>query len=59
MFAAKAGAKHVYGVDMSGIVDSAKKIVEVNGLSDKVRILYIKLDGPTARGGGGYSEIFA
>ena len=30
MFAAKAGAAKVIGVDMSGIVESAKKIVEVN-----------------------------
>jgi len=44
MFAAKAGADHVYGVDMSGIVDSAKKIVEVNGLSDKVTIIRGKVE---------------
>ena len=37
MFAAKAGATHVYGVDMSGIVEQAKKIVETNGLGDKVQ----------------------
>jgi len=35
-FAAKAGASHVYGVDMSGIVEHAKTIVENNGLSNKV-----------------------
>ena len=37
MFAAKAGAEHVYGIDMSGIVEQAKTIVERNGLADKVR----------------------
>merc|ERR1712102_195756 len=31
MFAAKAGAKQVYGVDMSGIIEQAKMIVEKNG----------------------------
>jgi type I protein arginine methyltransferase len=36
MFAAKAGAEHVYGIDMSGIVEQAKNIVEKNGLADKV-----------------------
>jgi protein arginine N-methyltransferase 1 len=36
MFAAKAGAEHVYGIDMSGIVEQAKAIVEKNGLADKV-----------------------
>lgn len=44
MFAAKAGAAHVYGVDMSGIVESAKKIVETNGLGDKVTIIRGKVE---------------
>ena len=44
MFAAKAGAAHVYGVDMSGIVDSAKKIVSTNGLGDKVTIIRGKVE---------------
>merc|ERR1712080_639113 len=33
MFAAKAGAKRVIGVDMSSIVDHAKNIVKDNGLA--------------------------
>jgi len=44
MFAAKAGAKQVIGVDMSGIVEQAKKIVEVNGLSDKITIIRGKVE---------------
>ena len=44
MFAAKAGAAHVYGVDMSGIVESAKKIVDTNGLGDKVTIIRGKVE---------------
>ena len=31
MFAKKAGAKHVYGIDMSSIIDHAKEIVKKNG----------------------------
>lgn len=34
MFAAKAGAKKVIGVDMSNIIDQAKKIVAANGFAD-------------------------
>merc|ERR1719354_842281 len=44
MFAAKAGAKQVYGVDMSGIVVQAQKIVETNGLADKVTIIRGKIE---------------
>jgi len=44
MFAAKAGAKQVIGVDMSSIVEHAKQIVEDNHLSDKVTILKGKVE---------------
>jgi protein arginine N-methyltransferase 1 len=44
MFAAKAGAKHVIGVDMSTIIDKAKEIVEVNGLTDKITLLQGKME---------------
>merc|ERR1712212_1075954 len=44
MFAAKSGAKHVYGVDMSGIVVQAQKIVSTNGLADKVTIIRGKIE---------------
>jgi protein arginine N-methyltransferase 1 len=44
MFAAKAGAAKVIGVDMSGIVESAKKIVEANNLADKVTIIRGKIE---------------
>ena len=43
-FAAKAGAKHVIGVDMSTIIDKAKEIVKVNGLSDKITLLQGKME---------------
>jgi len=34
MFAAKAGAKLVIGIDMSNILDQAEKIIEANGFKD-------------------------
>ena len=43
-FAAKAGAKHVIGVDFSTIIGKAKEIVEVNGLSDKITLLQGKME---------------
>lgn len=43
-FAAKAGAKHVIGVDMSSIINKAKEIVEVNGLSKKITLLQGKME---------------
>ena len=39
MFAAKAGAKHVYGVDMSDIAYQAMDIVKENKLDDKITII--------------------
>lgn len=44
LFAAKAGAAHVYGVDMSAIADYAKKIVKDNGYNDRVTILHGKIE---------------
>ena len=39
MFAAKAGAKHVYAVDMSEIADTAREIVRANGMSDVITVI--------------------
>lgn len=39
MFAARAGARHVYGIDMSEIAFQAMDIVKENGLDDKITIL--------------------
>jgi len=44
MFAAKAGAAKVIGVDMSSIVEYARKIVEDNNLSHKVQIIRGKVE---------------
>jgi histone-arginine methyltransferase CARM1 len=43
-FAAKAGAKKVYGVEASAMAICARKLVEANGLSDKIEILHGKLE---------------
>ncbi|XP_011500937.1 PREDICTED: protein arginine N-methyltransferase 1 [Ceratosolen solmsi marchali] len=47
MFAAKAGAARVIGIECSNIVEYAKKIVEANQLSDVVTILKGKVEEVT------------
>ncbi|KAK3112006.1 Nuclear SAM-dependent mono-and asymmetric methyltransferase [Teratosphaeriaceae sp. CCFEE 6253] len=47
MFAVKAGAKHVIGVDMSTIVLKAREIVAANGMSDKITLLQGKMEEVT------------
>jgi protein arginine N-methyltransferase 1 len=47
MFAAKAGAARVIGIECSNIVEYAKKIVEANQLSDIVTILKGKVEEVT------------
>lgn len=44
MFAAKAGAKRVIGVDMSNIIDQAKIIVEKNGFGDGEQASCVRQD---------------
>ncbi|TFK25241.1 putative arginine methyltransferase [Coprinopsis marcescibilis] len=44
MFAAKAGAKHVTGIDMSNIIDQAQKIIEANGFKDTITLVKGKLE---------------
>ncbi|KAF2735079.1 arginine n-methyltransferas-like protein [Polyplosphaeria fusca] len=44
MFAVKAGAKHVIGVDMSTIIDKAREIVERNGMTSKITLLQGKME---------------
>ena len=47
LFAAKAGAAHVYGVDFSEIAYQAQRIVEENGMSDRVTIIKGKVEEVT------------
>ena len=44
MFAARSGAKHVIGVDMSNIITMARKIVDLNGFSDKITLIQGKME---------------
>ncbi|KAF8520361.1 protein arginine N-methyltransferase [Hysterangium stoloniferum] len=44
MFAAKAGAKKVVGIDMSNIIDQAQKIIEANGFADRITLVKGKLE---------------
>merc|ERR1719479_882364 len=44
MFAADAGAKHVYGVDCADIANSAKTIVKENGFDDRITIIKGKVE---------------
>lgn len=44
MFAVKAGAKHVIGVDMSTIIEKAREIVRVNGMEDSITLLQGKME---------------
>ncbi|KAH0564858.1 type I protein arginine N-methyltransferase Rmt1 [Trichoglossum hirsutum] len=44
MFAVKAGARHVVGVDMSTIIDKAKDIVAANGMSEKITLIQGKME---------------
>ena len=44
MFAAQAGAKHVYAVDCSSIIMQASKIVEKNGFADTITLIKGKME---------------
>ncbi|EEH39740.2 HNRNP arginine N-methyltransferase [Paracoccidioides lutzii Pb01] len=44
MFAVRAGANHVIGVDMSSIIEKARQIVAVNGMADKITLLQGKME---------------
>lgn len=39
LFAAKAGAKHVYGIDCSSIIEQARQIVSLNGFDNKITLI--------------------
>jgi protein arginine N-methyltransferase 1 len=44
MFAARAGARQVIGIDMADIIDKARIIVENNNLSDKITLIKSKAE---------------
>ena len=43
MFAARAGAKHVYAVDCSSIAQQAREIVQINGFADQITVIQGKV----------------
>ncbi|KAG2495744.1 hypothetical protein HYH03_006341 [Edaphochlamys debaryana] len=47
LFSAKAGAKHVYGIECSTIAEQAQQIVKDNGYQDKVTIIRGKVEEVT------------
>jgi predicted RNA methylase len=44
MFAARAGASQVIGIECSSIIDQAKVIVEKNGFADKITLVKGKVE---------------
>merc|ERR1739848_824118 len=44
MFAAQSGAKHVYGIDCSDIIEQAKEIVATNGFSEQITLIQGKAE---------------
>ena len=43
MFAAQAGARHVYGVDSSSVIEQARQIIAKNGFQDKITLIQGKV----------------
>uniref|UniRef100_A0A7S1C457 type I protein arginine methyltransferase n=1 Tax=Bicosoecida sp. CB-2014 TaxID=1486930 RepID=A0A7S1C457_9STRA len=43
-FAVQAGARVVYAVEASAMADSAKKLVEANGMSDRIKVIKGKVE---------------
>lgn len=48
LFAARAGAKHVYGIECSAIADQARQIIADNGFADKITVVKQKVEEITA-----------
>jgi protein arginine N-methyltransferase 1 len=44
MFAVQAGARHVYAVDYSSIIEQARQIIERNGFSQSITLLQAKIE---------------
>jgi type I protein arginine methyltransferase len=44
MFAAQAGAKHVYAIDCSSIIEQAQQIIDRNGFSNKITLIRGKVE---------------
>lgn len=44
MFCAQAGARKVYAIDRSDTAEQAKRIVEINGMSDRIQVIRGKIE---------------
>lgn len=44
MFAARAGAKHVYAVECSSIVEKCREIISANGFDSKITVVQGKIE---------------
>ncbi|KAL7064107.1 hypothetical protein AAHC03_04541 [Spirometra sp. Aus1] len=44
LFAAKAGAKHVIGIECSNIIDHAKEVINSNGMAHKITLIKGKVE---------------
>jgi len=44
MFAVQAGAKHVYGIDCSNIIDQAREIISLNGFDESITLIKGKVE---------------
>lgn len=47
MFAAQAGAAHVYGVEASDIIDHSREIIKANGFEDTITLIHGKMEDVT------------
>ena len=56
-FAAKAGARKVYAIEASGVASQARKLMEANGLADKVEVIKGKVRCASETGGAGGSSL--
>jgi histone-arginine methyltransferase CARM1 len=43
-FAVQAGARHVYALEASGVARRARKLLEANGLGDRITVLQVKVE---------------
>lgn len=44
MFASKAGAKHVYGIECSSIIHTARQIISDNGFNESITLIHGKVE---------------
>ena len=58
LFCAKAGARHVYGIECSAMVDQAVQIVKDNGYEQRITIIKGKVEEVRTGAGAGLGTIW-